>query len=209
MERRLHREEVGQRRELLVGEALGELVQEADVVARRRPLILVHPLALLATAVGEVAVVLADGDDVHPRVGLEDRIHLGRNQLQHLGVGQTPLAGLSRSALSIDEGVVFGMLPAVDRGGEQLVEGMNPHPSGKDVAGLLQPQEVAVGLVQSHAVALALAVAEGRILEAVHRGQLDGRSAVNHIGVRRQVIYTEVALEQRYDAVERPLVAAR
>lgn len=85
---RVHRVEVGQRRKLLVGEAVGQSVQEVDEAARRPALALVERPARGAGAVGEVAVVLAHRDRVHPGVGPEDRVDLRADHLEELGIGR-------------------------------------------------------------------------------------------------------------------------
>ena len=100
------------------------------------------------------------------------------------------------------------MLRPVDRGGQQPVEGMHPQLVGEEVLRLLESQEIAVDRILRHAVGLALAVAEGRILGQIDRRQLDRRPPVEPIGVRRVILHAQIALEQADDAVDRPLVAA-
>lgn len=208
MLRGLHRKEVGQRRKLLVGETLRQLVQEADIVARRRAFVPVDLLALLTAAVGEIAVVLAYGDDVHAGVGPEDRIDFRRHQFEEFVVGETPLAGAAGTTFAVDERVVFGMLRAVDRRRKQAVEGVHPQAAGKDVARLLQTQGQPVHGVLRHAVALTLAIAERRIFDEVHRRKRDGRIPVEVIDPGGEVIQPQVTFQQRHDAINRPLVAA-
>ena len=57
---RHHGEQIGQRRELLVGITLSQFVQKADVIARKCAFFDVHGSAFIAMAVGVVSIVLTD-----------------------------------------------------------------------------------------------------------------------------------------------------
>ena len=168
----LHAVQVGQRREFLVGETLGQLVHEAHQVARRRTLVLVHGLALGAGALRVVAVVLAHRDELHAGIGLEDAVNLGGHQFKYLGIGQAPLAVGTRVAHAVEEGVILGMSLAIDRCGQNLVKGVDPHVGSKDFFGLLESVEGHIVGVLG-AVGLRLAITEGWRLGMVLSGNRD------------------------------------
>ena len=106
---RMHRIQIGQRRELLIRETFGQLVQEMDQTAGRASLLLVEYLTFRAATVCMVTVVLADGDHVLSGVRLEDRVDLLCHQFEKLRISQTPLAGFSGTAFAIDKGIIFRM----------------------------------------------------------------------------------------------------
>lgn len=200
---RMHCIEVGQRRELLVGETVGQAVQEMDQTPRRTPLALIESPAPRARAVGEVAVVLAHRDRVHPGIGPEDGVDLRADHFEEFGIGQTPLARLARTPLSVDEGVVFGMALSVDVRRQNAVEGMDPVASGKGLLGLLEAEPVAVeGLL--HRIALTLPEPESRILGMVHLGNRHLRMLGQPIGVVPVVGHAEVLFQKGHNAVNRP-----
>ena len=127
MLRRLHREQVGECREFLVRESLGESVEESDVVAGRSAFIFFDSLAFRACAMGEVAVVLAYRDHLEVRICLEDGVQFLHNCVEHGRIGQTPLAVMAWTALPVDERIVFRMGLAVFVRRQDSVECMYPH----------------------------------------------------------------------------------
>ena len=98
---------------MLIGEPLGESVEKADKVARECAFVFVNSFALRAVAVGEIAVVLAHRNHVFAGICLENRVDLRSSHLKHLGIGQTPLAGMAGAALTVDKRVIFGVRLAV------------------------------------------------------------------------------------------------
>ena len=204
---RVHRVEVGQRRKLLVGEAVGQPVQEVDEAARRPALALVERPTRGAGAVGEVAVVLAHRDRVHPGVGPEDRVDLRADHLEELGIGQTPLARLARTPLAVDEGVVFGVAPTVDLRRQDAVEGVDPVAAGEGLLRLLEAEPVAVEGF-GHRIALALPVAECRILGVIQCGDRHVAAPGQPPGVVSVAGDAEVLLQQGHHAVNGPLAAS-
>ena len=208
MLRRVHGEEVGKRRELLVGEAFCQAVEEAYVAAGRRTLVLVHLAALGALAVGVVAVVLTYRNHVLLGVGLEYRVDAVGYDLEDVGIGEAPLAVVAGTSFAVDERVVLGVRLAVDRRRQKSVERMHPHVGGEHLAVLLQAHPVAVGAVVVR-VAERLSEAERRTLRHVHL-----RNA--HVGRRRErveilseIFDAELFLEQCRNAVYSTLAARR
>ena len=102
------------------------------------------------------------------------------------------------------------MRPAEAGGRQQPVEGVDPEIARKDLRRILQTEPQFVDWVLADGIALRLPVAEGGILRPVDaRREGDLRRRGERIFVRGPVADPEVLLEQRYDAVDRALVAAR
>ena len=99
---RMHRKQIGECRELLVGETLGKFVEETHIVARQTPLVLVNLAALLTVAIGKIAVVLTHGYHVAVGVGLENRVDACGNNLKQLRIGETPLTRVARTTHTVD-----------------------------------------------------------------------------------------------------------
>ena len=194
MLRRMHGEEVGKRRELLVGEAFSQAVEEAYVAAGRRTLVLVHLAALWALAVGVVAVVLTYGYHVLRRVSLEYRVDAVGYNLEDVGIGETPLAVVAGTTLAVDERVVLGVRLAVDRQWQQAVERMHPHVGSEHLAVLLQAHPVAVGAVVVR-VAERLAEAERRTLRHVHLRNAHVGRGRERVEILSEIVDTELLLE--------------
>lgn len=194
MLRRMHGEEVGKRRELLVGEALGQAVEEAYVAAGRRTLVLVHLAALWALAVGVVAVVLTYRNHVLIGVSLEYRVDAVGYYLEDVGVGEAPLAVVAGTSFAVDERVVFGVRLAIDRRWQQSVERMHPHVGSEHLAVLLQAHPVAVGAVVVR-VAERLAEAERRTLRHVHLRNAQVGRRRERVEVLSEIVDTELLLE--------------
>ena len=202
----VHAVQVGEGRELLVGEALGELVDKADKIARGGTLVLLYLGAGLAVALGVVAVVLAYANHLHAGVGLEDRVYLLHGQLVDLRIGETPLAVASRAALAVDERIVFGVLLAIDRRGENAVESMYPQIACKLVLTVLQTEPaLKVGVLT--AVAVGLAETEGGLVAHLDFGQLDVGRRGERVGLVGIVAYAHIALQQRHHAIDGTLAA--
>ena len=143
-------------------------------------------------------------------MGAEDRVELRAGRLENLVVGQAPLARTARAALAVDPRVPLGMRPAEAGGRQQPVEGVDPEVAREDLRRILQAEPQLVDRVLADGVALRLPVAEGGILRPVDaRREGDLRRRSERILVRSPVVHPEVLLEQRYDAVDRALVAAR
>ena len=101
MLRRLHGEEVGEGRKLLVGVSFRQFVKESYVVSAVSAFVFVDSHAVLAVAVGVVSVVLANADHFHSRIGAEDAVELCACRLKDIGIGQTPLAVVARASLAV------------------------------------------------------------------------------------------------------------
>ena len=108
--RRLHGEQVGQGRYLLVREPVRHGVDETEDGAGRTALLVQDPLALRASAVGVRSVVLADTDHLPVRIGLEQAVQALAHDLQHLRVAHAPLAGAAGIAFPVIIGVILRML---------------------------------------------------------------------------------------------------
>ena len=140
MLRRVHREQVGQGTELFVRETFGQLVHKPDEVAGQGPLFLINLFAGGTMAIGEVSVVLADRNHGLAGIGPKDGVDLGSSCLKDLWIGQTPLTGISGTSFAINKRIVFGMALSETVGGEDPIEGVYPHTSGKFLFRLFQTE---------------------------------------------------------------------
>lgn len=123
-------------------------------------------------------------------------------------VGQAPLAVFARSALAVDERIPLGMALAVDRRGQNAVEGVHPQPADKHLARLFQPEPKAIQLV-GVAVALRLPIAEGRRLRPTGNPRHDHRGLLGRTpGVLREIVAVEMPPQQVGHTQHDALVAA-
>ena len=99
---RVHAEQIGEGRELLVGESFCQSVHETNQIARRRALIFIDSLALLALTLCEVSIVLTDRNHVHSWIGFEYRVNLRTCHLENLLIGEAPLAVITWLTFSFD-----------------------------------------------------------------------------------------------------------
>ena len=98
------------------------------------------------------------------------------------------------------------MLLAVDRRGEDAVEGMYPHIACKLVLAVLQAEPtLKVGVLA--AVAVGLAETEGGLVAHLDFGQLDVGRRGERVGLVGIVAYAHIALQQRHHAIDGTLAA--
>ena len=90
----MHGEQISQGRELFVREAGRQLVQEMNQAAAGcSSLLFVQCFALRTSTIGVMPVILADGNHLHARIGLEDGIYPVGDNLKQFRIGHAPLAG--------------------------------------------------------------------------------------------------------------------
>ena len=131
MLRRMHRIQISQRGKLFVREAGSQLIQKMNQTAGRASLLFIQCFTVRTTAVSKITVVLADGNHILPWVRLKYGVNLLRCQFKYFRISQTPLAGFSGTAFTINKGIIFRMRLSVYIGGHDTVECMYPHATGK------------------------------------------------------------------------------
>ena len=95
-------------------------------------------------------------------IGLEQAVNPRADDVQDLRVVQAPLAGTARVALSVVEGIVLRMLPAIAASRQQPVAGMDPVIGREDLLRLFQVVPDFIKGIRLQLVVLALPVAECR-----------------------------------------------
>ncbi len=202
MLRRMHRVQIGKRRELLVGEAVGKFVQKTYHTARQCALVIIRGLAFRAGAVGIVSVVLAHRYHILTGVGFEYRIYALGHRFKYLFIRQAPLRCLARMALSAEICVVLRMFFPVHCRWQQLIERMHPQSAGKFILRFLQSHPFAVHRVCGKRIVLRLTVTECRILHHIYIWQFHLSLHRHCIFILAPVIATEITLKYRYGAIQ-------